>query len=148
RAAGGCFTGERGASDTCWPRLSATLGANRGLTAPARRFCAGWRSRFPVAPLECPLDVIRPGEQTVAVRIRMKQMGRTHRHYYRIVAIDHHQPRDGRAIEELGSYDPHVKNKDERVKLVPSRIKYWQSVGALPSEHCAAIFKKFMKKWE
>ncbi len=84
----------------------------------------------------------------MAVRIRMKQMGRKHRHFYRIVAIDHRQPRDGRVIEELGSYDPHVANKDERVTLIPWRIKYWQSVGALPSEHCAAIFKKFMKKWE
>ncbi len=84
----------------------------------------------------------------MAVRIRMKQMGRKHRHYYRIVAIDGRQPRDGRAIEELGTYDPHVANKEERVTLIPSRIKYWQSVGALPSEHCAAIFKKFMTKWE
>ena len=84
----------------------------------------------------------------MAVRIRMKQMGRTHRHYYRIVAIDHRQPRDGKVIEELGTYDPHVKEKGERVTLRPARIKYWQSVGAKPSEHCAAIFKKFMKKWE
>jgi small subunit ribosomal protein S16 len=75
-------------------------------------------------------------------------MGRTHRHYFRIVAIDGRQPRDGRVIEELGSYDPHVKNKDERVKLVPSRIKYWQSVGAKPSEHVSAILKKYMKKFE
>ena len=44
----------------------------------------------------------------MAVRIRMKQMGRTHRHYYRIVAIDSRQPRDGKVIEELGTYDPHV----------------------------------------
>ncbi|NBO92420.1 MAG: 30S ribosomal protein S16 [Planctomycetia bacterium] len=78
----------------------------------------------------------------------MKQMGRTRRHYYRIVAIDARQPRDGRVIEELGSYDPHVKNKDERVKLIPSRIKYWQSVGALPSEHVAALLKKFMEREE
>jgi small subunit ribosomal protein S16 len=84
----------------------------------------------------------------VAVRIRMKQMGRTHRHYYRIVAIDHRQPRDGKVIEELGTYDPHVKEKGDRVTLRPARIKYWQSVGAKASEHCAAIFKKFMKKWE
>ena len=84
----------------------------------------------------------------MAVRIRMKQMGRTHRHYYRIVAIDARQPRDGKVIEELGTYDPHVKEKSERVTLLPARIKYWQSVGAKPSEHCAAIFKKFMKKWE
>jgi small subunit ribosomal protein S16 len=84
----------------------------------------------------------------VAVRIRMKQMGRKHRHYYRIVAIDGRQPRDGRVIEELGSYDPSVKNKEERVKLIPSRIKYWQSVGAQPSEHVAALLKKFMEREE
>jgi small subunit ribosomal protein S16 len=84
----------------------------------------------------------------VAVRIRMKQMGRTHRHYYRIVAIDGRQPRDGKVIEELGVYDPHIADKEARVKLLPSRIKYWQSVGAKASEHCAAIFKKYMKKWE
>ena len=84
----------------------------------------------------------------MAVRIRMKQMGRTHRHYYRIVAIDHRQPRDGRVIEELGIYDPHVVDKEARVKLLPSRIKYWQSVGAIASEHCEVIFKKYMKKFE
>jgi small subunit ribosomal protein S16 len=78
----------------------------------------------------------------------MKQMGRTHRHYYRIVAIDHRQPRDGKIIEELGVYDPHVADKEARVTLIPSRIKYWQSVGAIPSEHCQVIFNKFMKKWE
>ena len=84
----------------------------------------------------------------MAVRIRMKQMGRTHRHYYRIVAIDSRQPRDGKVIEDLGVYDPHVADKDARVKLKPARIKYWQSVGAKASEHCAAIFKKYLKKWE
>lgn len=84
----------------------------------------------------------------MAVRIRMKQMGRTHRHYYRIVAIDARQPRDGRVIEELGTYDPHVMDKTKRVTLLPARIKYWQSVGAKPSEHCAAIFRKHMKRWE
>ncbi|QEL18151.1 30S ribosomal protein S16 [Limnoglobus roseus] len=84
----------------------------------------------------------------MAVVIRMKQMGRTHRHYYRIVAIDKRQPRDGKAIEELGTYDPHVTEKEKRVTLVPSRIKYWQSVGAIASEQCQAIFKNFLKKWE
>ena len=84
----------------------------------------------------------------MAVRIRMKQMGRTHRHYYRIVAIDHRQPRDGKVIEELGTYDPHVADRDQSVTLKPARIKYWQSVGAKASEHCAAIFKKHLKKWE
>jgi small subunit ribosomal protein S16 len=78
----------------------------------------------------------------------MKMMGRKHRHYFRIVAIDRRQPRDGRIVEELGSYDPHVKNTDERVKLKPARIKYWLSVGAKPSEKAAVFFKKYMAKFE
>ena len=84
----------------------------------------------------------------MAVRIRMKQMGRTHRHYYRIVAIDGRQPRDGKVIEELGVYDPHVADKEARVKLRPARIKYWKSVGAKASDQCEVLFTKFMKKWE
>jgi small subunit ribosomal protein S16 len=78
----------------------------------------------------------------------MKKLGRKHRPYYRIVAIDHHQPRDGRIIEELGSYDPMVKNTDERVKLKADRVKYWQSVGALASEKVAILLKKYLAKAE
>ncbi len=78
----------------------------------------------------------------------MKQMGRKHRPYYRIVAIDGRQPRDGRPLEELGTYDPMVKNTDERVTLQPSRIKYWLSVGARPSENVAIFIKKYMAKFE
>ena len=84
----------------------------------------------------------------MAVRIRMKKMGRAHRHFFRIVAIDKRQPRDGRVIEELGTYDPHNKNKDDRVTLLPARIKHWLSVGATPSDQCQVFFKKFMTKWE
>ena len=84
----------------------------------------------------------------MAVRIRMKMMGRKHRQYFRIVAIDSRQPRDGRVLEELGSYDPQVKNTDERVKLNPDRIKYWMSVGALPSENVAVFLKKYLAKFE
>jgi small subunit ribosomal protein S16 len=78
----------------------------------------------------------------------MKMLGRKHRHYFRIVAIDGRQPRDGRTIEELGSYDPQIKDTDERVKLIPDRIKYWLSVGAQPSENVAIFIKKYMKKAE
>ena len=49
----------------------------------------------------------------MAVRIRMKPMGRKHRAYYRIVAIDGRQPNDGRVIEELGTYDPQVPDNDK-----------------------------------
>ena len=84
----------------------------------------------------------------MAVRIRMKMMGRKHRPYFRIVAIDSRQPRDGRIIEELGSYDPMIKDTDQRVKLKPDRIKYWLGVGAQPSEKVTVLFKKYMKKFE
>src|SRR5712692_11439824 len=84
----------------------------------------------------------------VSVKIRMKMLGRKHRHYFRIVAIDSRQPRDGRILEELGSYDPMVKDTDQRVKLKPDRIKHWMSVGALPSEKVAVLIKKYMEKFE
>ena len=84
----------------------------------------------------------------MAVRIRMKMLGRKHRPYFRIVAIDSRQPRDGRIIEELGSYDPMVKNTDDRVRLRPDRIKYWLGVGAKPSEKVQVLFKKYMQKFE
>ena len=86
--------------------------------------------------------------EIVAVRIRMKMLGRKHRPYYRIVAIDHKQPRNGRIIEELGSYDPMIKNTDDRVQLKPDRVKYWMSVGALPSEKVAVLLKKYLAKFE
>lgn len=84
----------------------------------------------------------------MAVRIRMKKMGRKHRIYFRIVAIDSRQPRDGRVLEELGTYDPLVPDVDATTTLRPDRIKYWMGVGALPSERCATLFKKYMAKWE
>src|SRR6516164_3461335 len=101
--------------------------------------------RATTACTACPTERQGPA---VAVRIRMKMHGRKHRHYFRIVAIDHHQPRDGRVLEELGSYDPHIKNTDERVVLIPDRIKYWMGVGAIPSDNVAIFIKKYMKKWE
>lgn len=84
----------------------------------------------------------------MAVRIRMKMLGRKHRPYYRIVAIDSRQPRNGRVLEELGTYDPMIKDTDSRVTLKPDRVKHWLSVGALPSENVAIFIKKYMKKWE
>jgi small subunit ribosomal protein S16 len=78
----------------------------------------------------------------------MKRLGRKHRPYFRIVAIDSRQPRDGRIIEELGSYDPMVPNTDERVRLKPDRVRYWMGVGALPSEKVAVLLKKYLKKFE
>ncbi len=76
------------------------------------------------------------------VRIRMKSFGRRHRPFYRICAMDSRTGRDGRAIEELGHYDPMVRNTDARTVLKISRIRYWLSVGAQPSEKVAALLRR------
>ena len=78
----------------------------------------------------------------MSVRIRMTRMGRKHRPFYRIVVIDRQKAREGKAIEEVGTYDPMVKDKAARVKLKMERIEYWQSVGALPSDRVATLIKK------
>lgn len=79
----------------------------------------------------------------MAVRIRMKKMGRAHRHFFRICAADKHSPRDGRVLEELGTYDPMISDADARVSLKTERIDYWLSVGAQPSEKVAVLLKKY-----
>lgn len=79
----------------------------------------------------------------MAVRIRMKQMGRAHRPFYRICAMDKRAPRDGKVLEELGTYDPMVLDTDARVKLNGERVDYWLGVGAQPSEKVAVLIKKY-----
>ncbi len=79
----------------------------------------------------------------MAVKLRLKKMGRTHRPYYRVCAFDSKAPRDGRALEELGTYDTSVKNTDARAILKAERIDYWLSVGAQPTEKVAVLIKKY-----
>lgn len=81
----------------------------------------------------------------MAVRIRMKRMGRTHRPYFRVCAFDQNAPRDGRALEELGTYDPSISDTDARAVLNGERIAYWLSVGAQPTEKVAVLIKKYGK---
>lgn len=79
----------------------------------------------------------------MAVAIRMKRMGRKNREYYRICATDRRSPRDGRVIEELGTYDPHVSETDARCTLNGPRVDYWISVGAQPSDAVRVLIKKY-----
>jgi small subunit ribosomal protein S16 len=78
----------------------------------------------------------------VAVKLRLQRLGRTHKSFFRLSAMDSRKPRDGRVIEELGWYDPHVKNEDEQTELNRERIEYWLSVGAQPSETVGNLLKK------
>lgn len=79
----------------------------------------------------------------MAVRIRMKKLGRRHRPFYRICAMDGRTPRDGRVIEELGTYDPKVPEVDARALLNGERVSYWLSVGAQPTEKVKVLIKKY-----
>ena len=79
----------------------------------------------------------------MAVKIRMKKLGRNRRPFFRICAMDSRAPRDGKVIEELGLYDPLVKEVDARATLKADRIAYWLSVGAQPSDKVAVLIKKY-----
>lgn len=79
----------------------------------------------------------------MAVRIRMKKMGRRHRPFFRICAMDARSPRDGKVIEELGYYDPMCKETDARAVLKADRMDYWLGVGAQPSDKVAVLIKKY-----
>jgi small subunit ribosomal protein S16 len=79
----------------------------------------------------------------VAVKIRLKKMGRTHRPFFRVCAMDQRSPRDGRVIEQLGTYDPMVPDTDARAILNGERINYWLSVGAQPTPKVATLIKKY-----
>ncbi|MGI5832371.1 MAG: 30S ribosomal protein S16 [Thermoguttaceae bacterium] len=79
----------------------------------------------------------------MAVRIRLKMMGRKHRPFFRLCAVDARKPRDGRVLEELGIYDPMVADTDARAVLRGERIDYWLGVGAIPSPKVAVLIKKY-----
>lgn len=79
----------------------------------------------------------------MAVRIRLKRMGRKHRPFFRVCAIDSRKPRDGKVIEELGTYDPMLRETDARAQLNGERVDYWLSVGAQPSDKVKVLIKKY-----
>ena len=79
----------------------------------------------------------------MAVVIRMKRMGRKNRAFYRICATDKRSPRDGRVIEEIGTYDPYVSDTDARCTLDGQRLQHWLSVGAIPSDAVRVLIKKY-----
>ena len=81
----------------------------------------------------------------MAVRIRMKKLGRLHRPFYRICAMDSRAPRGGRVLQELGTYDPMVPETDARVVLDVDGVEKWLAVGAQPTPKVAVLIKKYGK---
>jgi small subunit ribosomal protein S16 len=75
----------------------------------------------------------------VAVKIRLKRLGKVKVPQYRIVVVDSRKKRDGRVIEEIGKYHP--KEDPSYIDVVSDRAQYWLGVGAQPSDAVAAILK-------
>ena len=71
----------------------------------------------------------------MAIALRLSRGGAKKRPYYRIVAADSRAPRDGKYLEQIGTYNPLLAKDDEgRVKLNEDRARYWLGVGAQPSD--------------
>ncbi len=71
----------------------------------------------------------------MAVKIRLARLGAKKRPYFRVIVANNHAPRDGSFIEKVGYYNPMLpKDSQERVVLNSSRVEYWLSQGAQPTE--------------
>jgi len=79
----------------------------------------------------------------MAVKIRMKRVGAKNAPVFRIVVADGRSPRDGKFIEQLGTYQP--RKKENNFTLDLDRAKYWLSKGAQPSDTVASFIKKATK---
>ena len=73
-------------------------------------------------------------------KIRLRRMGAKKAPYYRIVVADSRSPRDGRFIEEIGTYDP--LSESEKLKVDLERAKYWIANGAQPTDTVRGLLKK------
>ena len=82
----------------------------------------------------------RSFETFMSVKIRMKRVGAKNSPYFRIVVADSRSPRDGKFIEEIGSYQPLKPGDNFILKL--DRVQYWVSKGAQPSDTVASFIKK------
>jgi small subunit ribosomal protein S16 len=75
----------------------------------------------------------------VAVKIRLKRMGKIRDPRYRVVVVDSRKKRDGRVIEEVGIYQP--TENPSLIRITSERVQYWLGVGAQPSETVLALLK-------
>ena len=74
------------------------------------------------------------------VKIRLRRMGAKKAPYYRVVVADSHSPRDGRFIEEIGTYDP--LTNPLTIDIDMERAKYWIANGAQPTDTVRGLLKK------
>ena len=73
----------------------------------------------------------------MALKIRLARAGSKKRPYYHVVVADVRSPRDGRFIEQLGSWNPLLPKDAERIKIDADRVRHWLGHGALPTDRVA-----------
>jgi len=76
------------------------------------------------------------------VKIRLKRFGRKNHAFWRINAVDSRSPRDGKVIEELGYYDPIIKDETKQVFVDKARVEHWIKTGAQPSDTVRQLLKR------
>ena len=100
-----------------------------------------WRAPSPLTdtgpephPGSCAVDFTEPGVTTpVAVKIRLKRLGKIRAPYYRIVVIDNRAPRDGKTLDEVGLYHP-IEAAEKQLVIDADKVKAWLAKGAQPSD--------------
>src|ERR1700750_1174440 len=102
--------------------------------------CAG-SSAVPPVGAGPPLRIQKRWEKTtvVAVKIKLKRLGKIREPYYRIIVADARTKRDGRAIEEIGKYHP--KAEPSLIEVNSERVQHWLSVGAPPTDPVRVLLK-------
>ena len=79
----------------------------------------------------------------MSVSLRLSRGGSKKRPYYKIVVANSRAPRDGKYLEQVGTYNPLLAKDDEnRVRLVEDRVRYWLGVGAQPTDRVARLLDK------
>ncbi len=79
----------------------------------------------------------------MSVKIRLKRVGSKNHPIYRVVVADSRSPRDGKCIEEVGTYNPQQKTNNFKLDL--ERVDYWLKQGAQPSDTIASFVKRLRK---
>jgi small subunit ribosomal protein S16 len=78
----------------------------------------------------------------MALKIRLRQQGRTNRTFYRLVVTDSRSPRDGKYVEALGWYNPIEEANDKKLAIKTDRIQHWLNVGAQLTEKAETLIRK------
>ncbi len=78
----------------------------------------------------------------MALKIRLRQQGRTNRAFYRLVVTDSRSPRDGKYVEALGWYNPIEEADDKKLAIKTDRIQHWLNVGAQLTDNAANLIRK------